>query len=150
MPKMNSESHSSYTPKQLMSLILDIESYPQFIPWCQAARVISCDEGFVVADMVIAFQSFTESYRSQVEVIHNLDDAISINVHAISGPFTYLLNQWQLIPRSQGAMVHFMVDFSFKSVILNKLIGVFFSKAAGEIVEAFEQRANHLFGQYPL
>jgi len=146
MPKFSSEFESPYTAQQLMQLVMDVESYPEFIPWCMASRVVESQGNITFADMVISFKSFIETYRSKIEIIRNDGEVIEILVQAIDGPFKYLENSWHIVQHKNNSVIHFAVDFSFKSSILNNLIGAVFENATRRVVLAFEQRAEDLFG----
>lgn len=146
MPKLTFEYESPYSIKQLAQLVMDVESYPEFIPWCSAVRVVEFQEEVKLADMMVSFKSFIETYRSRVEVVHNDTECIEISVQAVEGPFKYLQNNWRFIKQAKCTKVYFMVDFSFKSSILNIMINSTLKNATGRIVSAFEQRADTLFG----
>jgi coenzyme Q-binding protein COQ10 len=134
----------SYTPKQLYDLVADIERYPEFLPWCMAARIRKREANLVVADLVIGFKVFRERFTSRVE----LDPANSrINVTYAEGPFKYLNNHWVFNEHPQGCEIDFFVDFAFHSRLLQKAIEVLFSEAVRRMVGAFEARARTLYGQ---
>ena len=131
----------------IYSLIVDIESYPEFIPWCSAARIVEDGDRQLVADLVISYKAFTEHYRSQVDMHPLKAGKAAVNVKMISGPFKFLKNDWKLKKVSENITeVDFYISFEFKSIILEKLIGVMFSKACDKMIKAFEERANELYG----
>ncbi len=134
-----------YSPRQLYDLVADIERYPEFLPWCIAARVRQheSDRGLITADMVIGFKVFRERFTSCAR----LDpDGQRIDVAYEKGPFKYLNNHWVFEDHPQGCTIDFYVDFAFRSRILQKLIEPLFSEAVRRMVSAFETRARALYG----
>lgn len=136
-----------YAPDQMFALIADVASYPQFLPWCAASRILSRTsppEGGEImdADLVISFKVFRERFTSRVTL---LPDEGKINVEYLDGPFKYLLNTWSFTDDEGGTRVKFHVDFEFKSKALQAVIGVVFYEAMRRIVGAFEARAKALY-----
>jgi coenzyme Q-binding protein COQ10 len=132
-----------YTPKQLYDLVVDIERYPEFLPWCRAARIRRREGNLVIADLVIGFKVFRERFTSRVE----LDpEGRRIHVTYSEGPFKYLNNHWLFDEHPAGCEIEFYVDFEFRSRLLQKAIEVLFSEAVRRMVAAFEARARDLYG----
>lgn len=131
-----------YTPEQMYALVADVERYPEFLPWCRAARITSRDGNIIYADLVIGFKMFRERFTSKV----TLNEPDSIHVDYIKGPMHHLNNHWLFEPHEQGCVIDFYVDFAFRSVILDRVIGVLFHEAARRMVSAFETRAKKLYG----
>jgi coenzyme Q-binding protein COQ10 len=138
-----------YTAEQLFDLVADVGKYPQFLPWCVAARVRSATATELVADLTIGFGPFRESFTSRV----TLNRPGAIQVRYENGPFRYLNNQWGFIPQSGagaggtvGCVVKFFVDFEFRSRILQAAIGVVFNEAVRRMVNAFLKRARDIYG----
>lgn len=131
-----------YTPDQLFDLVADIERYPEFLPWCLAARIRSRSEEIVVADLVIGFKMFRERFTSRV----TLDRPGQIGVEYVEGPLRYLNNEWRFLPHSHGCELDFSVDFEFRSKVLQSVIGALFDQAFQRMVAAFEIRAEALYG----
>lgn len=138
----------------MFDLVADIESYPQFLPWNSAARIRSrqtrpdgAEE--IAADLVISFKVFRERFGSRV-VLWPADaatGALKIDTEYLDGPFKYMRSGWIFTDRPGGGChVEFFVDFEFKNLILQKLIGVVFHEAMSRIVRAFEDRARVLYG----
>ncbi|EFH10816.1 type II toxin-antitoxin system RatA family toxin [Pseudoroseomonas cervicalis] len=132
-----------YTPEQLFNLVADVRRYPEFLPWCVGARVISQTETELVADLTIGFKMFRESFRSRV----TLDRPHEVRVSYENGPFRYLNNTWKFTPVEQGTEVDFFVDFEFRSALLQAVIGMVFNEAVRMMVRAFERRAMALYGR---
>ncbi len=131
-----------YTPVQMYALVADIERYPEFLPWCVAARIRERRADFIDADLVIGFRMFRERFTSHVQ----LDPPGRIDVTYAEGPFRYLNNHWSFGPAPGGCRIDFFVDFEFKSRVLQKVIEVLFGEAVRRMVAAFEGRARQLYG----
>lgn len=143
MPRHRERKSLPYTPTQLFDLVSDIESYPQFLPWCVGARVVESSEQEVVADLVIGFKMFRERFRSKV----TLKRPGNIHVDYIRGPLKYLHNDWKFSDNDQGGTtIDFSVDFEFKNRIFEKVVGSLFSEAVRRMVGAFEKRAHEIYG----
>ncbi|MEJ6499979.1 MAG: type II toxin-antitoxin system RatA family toxin [Rhodobacterales bacterium] len=137
-----------YSAAQMYALVADIAAYPEFLPWCAAARIrkqTATDTGAVIeADLVISFKLFRERFGSRV-TLHPAEN--KIDVEYLDGPFRYLNNHWHFTPQADGGCeVDFFVDFEFRSSVLQAVIGVFFGEAMHRIVRAFDARAKDLYG----
>ncbi|MGE0415571.1 MAG: type II toxin-antitoxin system RatA family toxin [Acetobacteraceae bacterium] len=131
-----------YRPDQLFDLVADVGKYPRFLPWCVGARVRTRTEVELLADLTIGFGPFRETFTSRVR----LDRPRVVRVSYENGPFRYLNNQWNFLPHEQGTEVDFMVDFEFRSRILQAAIGVVFQEAVRRMVGAFRTRAREIYG----
>ena len=127
----------------MFDLVADIERYPEFLPWCVGTRIRSRDGNLVVADMIIGYKMFRESFTSRV----TLSKHDRIDVEYSDGPFKYLHNHWIFEPDGSGTCIDFFVDFEFKSRILQAMIGVVFGEAVRIMVNAFERRAEVIYGK---
>lgn len=147
MPSHTERQFLPYPPQAMFDLVADIERYPDFLPWCRAARIIERKEGEFLGELVIAFHHLIESYTSRV-LLHPCenDGPGAIDVTMVKGPFEYLTNQWRFTPENGGTRIDFTLDFKFRSRILEKLIGGLFGKATSRMVSAFRQRADDLYG----
>jgi coenzyme Q-binding protein COQ10 len=143
MPIHVEQQTSPYSPQQLFELVADIERYPEFLPWCRAARIVERRQGEVLAELVISLAHISESYVSRV-VLHYPH---RIDVTMVKGPFTHLTNQWTFTALDGGTRIDFALDFKFRSRLLEKLMGSLFSQATAKMVTAFKQRADALYGK---
>jgi coenzyme Q-binding protein COQ10 len=132
-----------YKASDINDIVLDVEKYPEFLPWCSSARVISVNNGRIVADLTAEFKGFSENYRSQITA-HKEGDFFIVNVEAISGPFKYLKNSWKIKSLNNECEIDFSIAFEFKSKILDMVIGMVFSIATEKMISAFEARAREL------
>ena len=136
-----------YSPEQLYALVLDIEQYPKFLPWCRAARILSYEGNSFLGELVISFSHLTERYTSRVTPTPpTATQEGAINVDLVTGPFNYLKNHWRFVPAVGGTEIHLDLDFQFKSKLLDKLIGGLFGRACEKMVAAFTARADALYG----
>jgi len=132
-----------YTPEQLFDLVIDVEKYPDFLPWCLGCRIKKREEGLVVADMIIGFKVFREGFTSRVA--HQRPGRIDVSY--ADGPFKYLDNHWIFNDLGDGRTeIDFFVDFEFRSRILQAAIGAVFGEAVRKMINAFEGRAHDLHG----
>lgn len=140
MPKFEERRQLPYTPAQMYDLIADVAKYPEFLPWCQGARLYKQEEGSFHADLIIGFKMFRERFTSHVLLGEN-----EIEINYIKGPLKYLKNHWRFSATDEGCDVDFMVDFEFRSKIFEKLVGHLFTEAVHRMVLAFEKRAADLY-----
>lgn len=143
MHSMDETRVMPYDADLIHSIIMDIENYPKFLPWCSSATILSQKEEYISAKLTIAFKSFSESYVSKVSS-RKIDGGYEVEAVAISGPFKHLKNIWQVKSLNNCSEVKFSIDFEFKSMILDMVIGVFFSTATEKMIAAFETRAKEL------
>lgn len=143
MPTHAEKKRLLYTPAEMFDLVADIEKYPEFLPWCVGTRIRSREGSLVVADMIIGYKMFRESFTSRV----TLSKPDRIDVEYSDGPFKYLHNHWIFEPDGKGTCIDFFVDFEFKSRILQAMIGVVFGEAVRIMVNAFERRAETVYGK---
>ena len=137
---------SPYTPEQLYNMVLDIEKYPEFLPWCRAARILEKDDQGLLGELVVSFKGLTESYVSRITPRPELTMP-EISVDLVRGPFKTLTNHWRFEAREGGGTrIHFFIEFQFKSKILNALIGSLFTRAQEKMIQAFSARADVLYG----
>lgn len=148
MPKHQDTRILPYSAQQMYDLVADVMRYPEFLPWCSAARIRSVTpqpDGSQVmeADLVISFKVFREKFGSRVTL---RPGEMRIDTEYLDGPFKYLQSYWTFKDVPDGCEVAFFVDFEFKNAILQKVIGVVFGEAMQRIVRAFEERARKLYG----
>lgn len=130
----------------MYDLVADVPSYPQFLPWCAAARerlrAAKDDAILVEADLVISFKVFRERFGSRV-ILHPKH---KIETEYIDGPFSHMHSVWEFAEADAGCEVKFFVDFEFRNKMLGAAAGLFFEDAMQRIVRAFERRAAELYG----
>ena len=125
----------------IFNVIANIENYPTFLPWCIGARLTETYEMSDIiikrAELVIAFKSFRESFFSDIQLNKK---NWTINIQSNKKPFKSLKGQWIIQEKGNHCEVSFEIKFEFKSIILEKIIGVVFFKAVKSIVRAFEEQ----------
>ncbi|MCT4634709.1 MAG: type II toxin-antitoxin system RatA family toxin [Rickettsiales bacterium] len=137
MPKLVRNISAPYDAKFLFDLVADIESYPEFLPWCVAARINDRKNNIIYAELVIKYKLFRSSYVSKVTLIPNKE----IVVELADGPFKNLQNHWKFTPNANGVDAEFMLDFTLKSKILNNIISNEFDYYSNKLIDAFLKRA---------
>jgi coenzyme Q-binding protein COQ10 len=138
-----------HTAEEMFDLVADVDRYPEFVPLCQALKIrrsAEAGEGakVIVADMTVAFGPVKETFTSQV----TLDKpGLSILVEYIDGPFKQLENRWRFRPDGEThCNVDFFISYEFRSKTLALLMGSIFDKAFHKLSEAFEKRADVVYG----
>ena len=143
MPRHSETRQLPYTPEQMFDLVADVARYPEFLPWVVATRIRSNSDTEMVADMVAGFKSLRETFASKV----NKERPSRISIDYIDGPLKYLHNEWQFDPVGEGGcIVHFSVDFAFRSRVFESLAGQVFDRALRKMTDGFEVRADALYG----
>lgn len=137
----------------MYDLVADIESYPEFLPWCLAARNRKredTEDGEVVwSDLVVGFKLIRERFTSKVNLrpTEASGTPARIDVEYVDGPLKFLRNHWVFLPGENGGCeIDFYVEFEFRNRIFQKLIGTLFHEAVTRMVGAFEKRADKLYG----
>ncbi|MFW8634605.1 type II toxin-antitoxin system RatA family toxin [Cribrihabitans pelagius] len=148
MPTHSETRQLPYSAQQMYDLVADVARYPEFLPWCAAARIRSRTPfgtaEIMEADLVISFKVFRERFGSRVTLY---PDEYKIDTEYVDGPFRHMKSNWAFAPRGDGSCdVTFFVDFEFKNAVLQGIIGVVFNEAMQRIVRAFERRAAELYG----
>ena len=148
MPTHSETRTLPYTADEMYDLVADVGAYPQFLPWCAAARIRSRedkgDHEVMTADLVISFRVFREKFGSRVTL---WPESKRIDTEYIDGPFRYMESTWHFRDLPEGGCeVDFHVDFEFRNRMLQGIIGVVFNDAMQRIVRAFERRAAELYG----
>lgn len=148
MPQYETTRIVSHSPEKMFALVADVERYPEFLPMCEALTVRSRRERdgvtLLVADMTVGYKAIRETFTSQV-VLKPAGNRIEVKY--IDGPFKYLTNVWRFEEREDGrTAVHFFIDYEFKSRILGAVMGAMFDRAFRMFAEAFEKRADAIYG----
>lgn len=148
MPKFENARTVQHTPGQMFDLVADIEHYPRFLPLCQNLVVRSRRERdgktLLIADMTVAYKLVRETFTSQVLL---RPEERQIDVSYVDGPFRYLENRWTFLPAGSGCEVRFFIDYEFKSRALGLLMGSMFDYAFRRFANAFEERADVVYGR---
>ena len=128
-------------PAEVFALINDIESYPQFLPWCTHARVLSRTEREIVATIGVRQGALHGEFTTR----NTLDPDRSVRLELVSGPFRTLEGEWRLTPvEERGCRVELTMRFAFKNRITGILLEPLFAHTIGSLVDAFVARARSL------
>jgi coenzyme Q-binding protein COQ10 len=138
-----------FTPKQMFDLVADVGRYPEFLPWCLAARVTGRDDGMLRADLVVGKGPFRETFTSEVTLDPGDpgegDAPPRIDVEYVQGPMREMANHWVFRSANGGTEIDFLVEFEFKSRLIDAVMAAFFEDAVMRMVDAFEARADVLY-----
>ncbi|MER2536208.1 MAG: type II toxin-antitoxin system RatA family toxin [Rhizobiaceae bacterium] len=148
MPQFETTRRVGHSAEQMFALVADVETYPEFLPLCEALSVRSRKERdgrtLLVADMTVGYKAIRETFTSQV---HLKPDELTIDVSYLDGPFKYLNNTWTFEPVPGGCAVKFFIDYEFRSRMLGMVMGTMFDRAFRMFSDAFEKRADRLYGK---
>ena len=146
MPQASVKRLIEADKQKLIELVLDIEKYKDFIPYCLDSKVYERndkgDKIFIVADLTIGKGIFKDTYKSDVKY-NKLDNTIYVT--NIDGPLSYLENVWKFTEKDNITEVSFDVDFELKNKFLNILMTKSFNYGLNKIADAFQNRAEELF-----
>ena len=146
MPKASVKRSINCKKEQLIDLVLDIERYPEFVPFCVHAKIYEKKEKdnllLIIADLTIGKGPFKDTYKSDVK--YNKKEN-SIFVTNLDGPLKHLKNTWLFKEENNVTEIYFEVDFELKNEFLNIVMTKSFQFALDKIAEAFQKRAEDLF-----
>ena len=146
MPSASIKKKIPCSKKNLIEMVLDIEKYPEFVPWCLDGKIHDkIDKGDTIeikADLTIGKSFFRDTYKSFI-IYKKSED--SIHVTNIDGPLKRLKNEWFFRQEGDSSEIEFHVDFELKNKILNVLMIKSFDLGLKKIADAFEKRAIELF-----
>ena len=146
MPTASIKKEVPCTKENLIKMVLDIEKYPEFVPWCLNGKIhsrnVKGDKVEITADLTIGKSFFKETFKSYVIYEKSSD---LIRVTNMGGPLKHLENKWLFKEKGTNSEVNFHVDFELKNKILNTLMIKSFDIGLKKIADAFEKRAIELF-----
>ena len=149
MPSFRTTRRVQHAAGEMFDLVADVERYPEFVPLCERLNVKRRAEGgegtqILVADMTVAYGPVRQSFTSQVTLDR---PRLAILVEYLDGPFSQLENRWRFRPGGEkSSEVDFFISYEFRSRALGLLMGAAFDKAFRRFAEAFEQRADKIYG----
>jgi len=148
MPRASVKRSINCKKEQLINLVLDIEKYPNFVPFCLNAKVHERkkknDLLLIIADLTIGKGPFKDTYKSDVKFNKKEN---SIYVTNLDGPLKHLENKWKFIEENNMTEVSFDIDFELKNHFLNILMTKSFQYGLNKIADAFQKRAEELFSK---
>ena len=146
MPKASVKRLIECKKEDLINLVLDIEKYPEFVPFCYAAKIYETLEKDnqikIIADLTIGKGPFKDTYKSDVRYNKNEDIIFVTN---IDGPLNHLENKWYFIQKKENTEISFDINFEIENRFLNIIMEKSFQFGLNKIADSFQKRANDLF-----
>ena len=131
---------------QLIEMVLDIEKYPEFVPWCLSGKVHAKNESKdlveIKADLKVGKSILNETFSSHVSYYKEKDTIIVTN---LDGPLKHLKNEWFFKEINNGTQLEFFIDFELKNPVLNSIMKKSFEIGLNKIAKSFEERAIKLY-----
>ena len=142
MTRIEKSALVKFSAQQMFDLVNDIESYPQFLPWCSQSRIIKREGNIVEAELTISKGGFQKSFSTRNE----LDMGKQMTVSLIDGPFSHLAGVWQFQPlREDASKILFNLDFELSGKLASLAFGAVFNQICNTMVSSFTQRAKVVY-----
>jgi len=133
-----------YSPAEMFALVDDIERYPEFLPWCSGAQVLSCSDDEVRATIALSKSGVDKSFTTWNRRQRNK----MIEMRLEEGPFRHLHGYWRFDPLGEeGSKIALFLEYDFSNRVLGMVVGPIFGQIANTLVDAFQQRAVVIYGQ---
>ena len=134
-----------YSAEEMFKLVTDVESYPEFLPWCDRASVSEATDRGMKAQIGISFGGIHQTFTTRNEHVPDRE----VKMHLVDGPFSRLDGHWKFIPlggeAQRACKVELVLCYGFDNVALAALVGPVFDKIAGSLVDAFVKRAESVY-----
>ncbi|MDM0047262.1 type II toxin-antitoxin system RatA family toxin [Variovorax dokdonensis] len=138
-----------YSAQEMYALVTDVERYPEFLPWCDRARVLESDDAGMTAEVGLAFAGFHQAFTTRNTHVPGRE----VHLKLVSGPFSKLDGTWRFSPVGEAGQracrVELELNYGFSNVALRSLVGPVFDKVANTLVDAFVKRADQVYGASP-
>jgi ribosome-associated toxin RatA of RatAB toxin-antitoxin module len=137
-----------YSPREMYSLVTDVKSYPDFLPWCSQAEVLQVHDSGVTARLALAYMGVHHSFTTRNE--HIAPERVNVNL--VDGPFSELSGSWQFLPLGradapeQACKIEFELRYAFASAALETVVSPVFDRIANTLVDSFVKRAEQVHG----
>ncbi len=135
-----------YHPEEMYALVTDVASYPQFLPWCDHARVVEEFDGGMMAEVGMSIGAVRQTFTTRNTHVPGQ----AVDMQLVSGPFSRLDGHWRFTPLGDGSQracrVELNLNYGFDNVTLGKLVGPVFDRIAASMVDAFVKRAGQVYG----
>jgi ribosome-associated toxin RatA of RatAB toxin-antitoxin module len=139
-----------YSAAQMFDLVVDVPRYPQFLPWCDSARVLESTPQAVLAEVSIHFSGIRQSFSTQNAQVVEADGKRAVHMQLVKGPFSQLHGVWKFTPvgdpTQHACRVELQLHYGFDNPALAALVGPVFDKIASSMVDAFVKRAEVIYG----
>lgn len=143
MYKVNRSALLNHSARQMYDLVVDIESYPEFLNWCSGARILERSDNQVVASIDISFKGLHRSFTTR----NYMDGGRSLRIELVDGPFRTLNGIWRFIELDdRWCKIELDLEFDFSTAFLSRLVGPVFSQIANRQLDAFQRRAGQVYG----
>lgn len=131
-----------FSAQQMFALVNDIESYPEFLPWCSASRILRREESMVEAELMISKGGFNKSFATRNILIP--DSRITLSL--LNGPFSSLHGTWNFIPlREDASKITLDLEFEMSGRLASLAFGTVFNQICNTMVASFTQRAKDVY-----
>jgi ribosome-associated toxin RatA of RatAB toxin-antitoxin module len=132
-----------FSANQMFALVADVESYPEFLPWCSGAILHSKDSEFVEASLELQRGSIKKSFRTR----NSLEPGVAMGIELVGGPFRHMSGGWRFQQLGdEGSKVSLELEFEFENRLTDSLFGRYFEDTCNSLIDSFTQRANEIFG----
>jgi ribosome-associated toxin RatA of RatAB toxin-antitoxin module len=135
-----------YSPREMFDLVVDVPAYPQFLPWCQRAEVLSQEPGVVTARLHLAYAGVRHAFTTRNTQV----EGQSVGMSLVDGPFSHLEGVWRFLPigpDGKACKVEFELSYAFASRPLELVVSPVFDRIANTFVDAFVARAEQVHGR---
>lgn len=131
-----------FSAKQMFDLVNDIESYPKFLPWCSASRILKREGDIIEAELTISKGGFKKTFSTR----NTIDQGGKITVSLLEGPFTYLEGVWTFMPlREDASKISLDLEFEMPGVLASLAFGTVFNQICNTMVTSFTERAKAVY-----
>lgn len=145
MPIFREKKILPYYYRDLFNLVLDVASYPEFLPWFKDLKITSRGEGFIMAKALVSYKNLVFEYECKITEEEDERGILYVKTQGISGPFKTLVSVWGFEKKeSDLSEIAFFIDFSLDSFILETIASSVLGLASKKIIDAFEKRAFKL------
>ena len=132
----------NHSAKSIYDIVLDIEKYPEFIPWCSAVQIRTKTKKNIIADLLVNYKYFQKTFTSDVRFDSN---NLIIDVLYIEGPLKNLQNQWKFEKvEDKKTKVHFKIKFEFNNALYQNISEIFFDLIENKMINSFKKRADKI------
>jgi ribosome-associated toxin RatA of RatAB toxin-antitoxin module len=139
-----------YSPHEMYALVTDVAAYPQFLPWCERAEVLSQDEAGMTAKLHLSFAGVRQAFTTRNSQVPDQ----SVTVELVDGPFSQLHGNWLFKPIESAAKsdaqkackIEFEMRYTFSSMALELVLSPVFDRVANTFVDSFVKRAEQVYG----
>lgn len=141
MPHVSRSALVPYAAARMYALVNDVNAYPEFLPWCSAARILEAGDDYMVAELAIERGGVAQRFTTRNQLV--ADQQITLEL--VEGPFEHFVGRWQFIALAEDACkVALELDFDYAGRLMRKMLGPVFNRSADTLVDAFCARARAL------